>query len=221
MVPYQNCFRQLGAFRQRRLHHHRQLLHEWKHDCNRKRHSCNEKCLVTFTQTSSYRFNVTLKGAVGGNPCLIVDNATINTNTYPLPIMLQENSTAYINGMRLATNSYISLILYESSHANISNSTFVEVRAYHSSTLNFAYSRATMVDVDHESHLNMENANIYVLYGVGNAEAQVKNSTIIHTLGIEANTTQCIINKTKPGLVTKWNFLENCSSRKRKWGVRS
>jgi len=97
--------------------------------------------------------------------------------------MLQENSTAYINGMRLATNSYISLILYESSHANISNSTFGEVRAYHSSTLNFAYSRATMVDVDHESHLNMENANIYVLYGVGNAEAQVKNSTIIHTLG--------------------------------------
>jgi len=86
-----------------------------------------------------------------------------------------------------------------------------EVRAYHSSTLDFAYSRATMVDVDHESHLNMENANIYVLYGVGNAEAQVKDSTIIHTLGIEANTTQCIINKTKPGLVTKWNFLENCS----------
>ena len=38
--------------------------------------------------------------------------------------MLQENSTAYINGMRLAANPYISLILYESSHANISNSTF-------------------------------------------------------------------------------------------------
>lgn len=68
-----------------------------------------------------------------------------------------------------------------------------------------------MVDVDHESHLNMENANIYVLYGIGNAEAQVKDSTIIYSLGIDANTTQCVINETKPGLVTKWNFLENCS----------
>ena len=167
--------------------------------------------LVTFTQTSSYYFNVTLKDAVGGNPRLIIDNATINTNTYLFPIMLQENSTAHINGMRLATNSYISLILYESSHATINNSTFGEVRAYHSSTLNFAYSSATMVDVDDESHLNMENANVYVLYGVGNAEAQVKDSTIIYTLGIEANTTQCIINETKPGLIAKWNFLENCS----------
>jgi len=167
--------------------------------------------LVTFTQTSSYHFNVTLKDAVGGNPRLVIDNATINTNAYLFPIMLLENSTAHINGMRLAANSYISLVLYESSHATISNSTFGEVRAYHSSTLNFAYSRATMVSVNDESHLNMENANVHVLYGIGNAEAQVKDSTIIHSLGIEANTTQCIINETKPGLIAKWNFLENCS----------
>lgn len=170
-----------------------------------------EDARLTFVQTASFQFNITLRNAVGGNPRLIVDNATIDTNTRFFKIELYENSTAQINRKQPAPNCPIYLILYESSSADVSESTFTEISLHNHASLHLVSSYAVLIRAVDESYASAASVTIYYLHAANSAEVEASDSTIIYALEIQSSKTRCSIQGITPGLIAYWNFLENCS----------
>ena len=170
-----------------------------------------EDARLTFMQTANFQFNITLRDAAGGNPRLIVDSATIDTNTRFFKIELYENSTAQINRKQPAPNCPINLILHDSSSADVSESTFSEISLYNHASLHLVSSYVSLLRVIDESYANVDGATIYHLHAANGAKFEASDSTITYALGIQSSKTQCNIQGITPGLIAYWNFLENCS----------
>jgi hypothetical protein len=166
---------------------------------------------VNFTQTTSQQFNITLKNARGGNPRIIVDDATINAGNhwYFLNIELYENSTAQINGLRQET-SLIQLVLMGYAYANVTNSEFLKIFAYDSSSVDIAYSKISLV-VGSQSNVNVTSTEVMYFYATGNPKAKLQDSSITYLLAIYSSARQTLIDSVYPGTVVYWNYLQNCS----------
>ncbi|MEM1565534.1 MAG: hypothetical protein QW510_00380 [Candidatus Bathyarchaeia archaeon] len=170
-----------------------------------------EDARLTFMQTASFQFNITLRGAAGGNPRLVIDNATIDTCNRHFRIVLYENSTMQINCVQPVSSSPIYLLLYNSSSANVSESTLTEISLYNLASLHLFSSGLTLLRAVDESRAIIENTNIHYLHAANGAEVEVSDSTITDALSIQSSRTQCNIQGIEPELVAYWNFLENCS----------
>ncbi|MEM3578900.1 MAG: hypothetical protein QXL54_01590 [Candidatus Bathyarchaeia archaeon] len=170
-----------------------------------------ENARLTFMQTASFQFNITLRDAAGGNPRLIVDNATIDTCNRHFRIALYEDSTVQINRTQPISSSSICLLLYDSSSADVSESTLTEISLYNLASLHLFSSGLTLLRAVDESRVIVENTNIYYLHAANGAEVEVSDSTIADALSVQSSRTQCNIQGIEPELVAYWNFLENCS----------
>ncbi|MBX5321566.1 MAG: hypothetical protein QHH12_00110 [Candidatus Bathyarchaeota archaeon] len=170
-----------------------------------------ENAHLTFMQTTSFQFNITLRDAAGGNPRLIVDNALIDTYASHFRIELYENSTAQMKGTQPAPNCPIYLLLHDSSSAEVSESTFSEISLYNRALLYLVSSSVGLLRVVDESYADVDGAAIYYLYAANGAEVQASDSTITYALEVQSSKTQCYIQGITPGFVAYWNFLENCS----------
>ncbi|MEM0357380.1 MAG: hypothetical protein QXL77_03280 [Candidatus Bathyarchaeia archaeon] len=170
-----------------------------------------ENARLTFMQTAPFQFNITLRDAAGGSPRLVIDNATIDTCNRHFGIVFYENSTVQINRTQPVSSSPIYLLLYNSSSADVSESTLTEISLYNLASLHLFSSGLTLLRAVDESHVIVENTNIYYLYAANGAEVEVSDSTIADILSVQSSKTQCNIQGIEPELVAYWNFLENCS----------
>lgn len=170
-----------------------------------------EDAQLTFMQTTSFQFNITLRDAAGGNPRLVIDNATIDTYNRHFRITLYENSTVQMNRMQPVSSSPIYLLLYDSSSADVLESTLTEISLHDHASLYLFSSDLTLLRAVDEARVTVENTNIYYLHVANGAEVEVSDSTITDALSVQSSRTRCNIQGIKPELVAYWNFLENCS----------
>jgi hypothetical protein len=151
--------------------------------------------LLNFMQATNNQFNLTLRNPAHGNSRLIAYNSTIDSNAV-LYFSLQGNSTAELN--KVTISSRVECFPNDASILSISNSSYVD-------TL-FAESGSSAVIV-------VQNSTIYQWqnYAYNKApEAKVYDS-VIDNLMIGPSSINCTISGLRPGLVTYWNFIENCS----------
>lgn len=151
--------------------------------------------LLTFVQTTNNQFNLTLRNPANGNPRIVAYNSTIDSNA-DLHLTLKGNSTADLNSVTIPLR--VPCFAYDDSILLISNSSYIN-------TL-FAESGSS-------AHIVVQNSTIHEWhnYGYNTApEAQVSDSFIDNLL-IGSSSINCTISGLHPGLVTHWNFIENCS----------
>ncbi|MEM3617653.1 MAG: hypothetical protein QXK47_01090 [Candidatus Bathyarchaeia archaeon] len=164
---------------------------------------------VTFTQTTNFQFNITLKDAVDGRPRLIVDNATIDAGGF-IAIMLYENSTAQINQLKVAVATCLWLELSDISSAIVENSAFLGIMLYGSSSINLGHSTVGVAHVYSAEGINIIGSSLFELFAYLNSTVEVKDSTIT-CLTIHSSTRQTLISELEPSTFSYWNYLENCS----------
>lgn len=151
--------------------------------------------LLNFVQTTNSQFNLTLQNPANGNPHLGVYNSTIDSNA-DLRLILKGNSTADLNSVTIPWR--VACFAYDDSILLISNSSYIN-------TL-FAESGSS-------AHIVVRNSTIHEWHNYGYItvpEAQVSDSFIDNLL-IGSSSINCTISGLRPGLVTHWNFIENCS----------
>jgi len=151
--------------------------------------------LLNFVQTTNNQFNLTLRNPANGNPRLVAYNSTIDSNA-DLDFTLQGNSTADLNKVTVPWR--VECFPYDSSVLSISNSSYV-------CTIFAESSSSSVIEVYNSTVHEWHN------YGYNTApEAQVYDS-VIDNLLIGSSSINCTISGLHPGLVTYWNFIENCS----------
>jgi len=151
--------------------------------------------LLNFIQTTNNQFNLTLRNPANGNPRIVAYNSTIDSNA-DLRLILKGNSTADLNKATIPWR--VSCRAEDVSILSISNSSNIN-------TL-FAESGSS-------AHIVVQNSTIHQWqnYGYNKApEAQVYDS-VIDNLLFGSSSINCTISGLHPGLVTYWNFIENCS----------
>jgi len=150
---------------------------------------------LNFTQTTNNQFNLTLRNPVNGNPRMVADNSTIDSNA-DLDFSLKGNSTAELNNITIP--SRVACYPDDTSTLSILNSSYVH-------TL-FAESASSALIIVQNSTIHQ-----WQNYGYTTApKAQVHNS-IIDNLLIGSTSINCTISGLHPELVASWNFIENCS----------
>ena len=150
---------------------------------------------LNFVQATNNQFNLTLRNPANGNPRLLAYNSTIDSNA-GLRFTLEGNSTAGLN--KAVVPWTVQCFSDDISVLSISNSSYVD-------TL-FAQSGSSALIIVQNSTIHQ-----WQNYGYNTApEAQVHDSTI-DSLLIGSSPTNCTISGLRPGLMTSWNFIENCS----------
>ena len=143
---------------------------------------------LNFTQTEVLQYNITLRNPSNGNPRLLVYNSTI-TSDFRTDVYLQYNSTAVID------NSTISLYIVAEDH----------------SVLSITSDSYVIRQIGYDSPIVKEyNSTIQFSDNYNSAEVWVCDSEI-NTFAFEPKSVECTISKLKPGLVSYWNFITNCS----------
>jgi hypothetical protein len=151
--------------------------------------------LLNFVQTTNNQFSLTLRNSANGNPRLVAYNSTIDSNA-DLDLTLEGNSTADLNKATVPWS--VECFPDDASILSISNSSYVN-------TL-FAESGSSALIIVQNSTIHQ-----WQNYGYNKApEAQVYDS-VIDNLLIGSSSINCTISGLHPGLVTYWNFIENCS----------
>jgi len=151
--------------------------------------------LLNFVQTTNNQFNLTLRNPANGNPRLMAYNSTIDSNA-DLRLTLKGNSTADLNKAIIPWR--VPCRAEDVSILSISNSSYVD-------TLFAESGSSTLIMVQNSTIHQWQN------YGYNTApEAQVYDSTIDNLL-IGSSSVNCTISGLHSGLVTYWNFIENCS----------
>jgi hypothetical protein len=151
--------------------------------------------LLNFVQTTNNQFNLTLRNPADGYPCLVAYNSTIDSNA-DLRLIFKGNSTVDLNSVTIPWR--VACFAYDDSILLISNSSYIN-------TL-FAESGSS-------AHIVVRNSTIHEWHNYGYItapEAQVSDSFIDNLL-IGSSSINCTISGLRPGLVTRWNFIENCS----------
>jgi len=151
--------------------------------------------LLNFVQTTNNQFNLTLRNPANGNPRLMAYNSTIDSNA-DLRLTLKGNSTADLNKAIIPWR--VPCRAEDVSILSISNSSYVD-------TLFAESGSSALIMVQNSTIHQWQN------YGYNTApEAQVYDSTIDNLL-IGSSSVNCTISGLHSGLVTYWNFIENCS----------
>lgn len=151
--------------------------------------------LLNFVQTTNNQFNLTLRNPANGNPRIVAYNSTIDSNA-DLDFTLEGNSTAELNKVTIPWR--VECFPDDASILSISNSS-------HVNTLFVESGSSALIIVQNSTIHEWHN------YGYNKApEAQVYDS-VIDNLLIGSSSINCTISGLHPGLVTYWNFIENCS----------
>jgi hypothetical protein len=151
--------------------------------------------LLNFVQTTNNQFNLTLRNPANGNPRLVAYNSTIDSNA-ELRLTLKGNSTADLNKATIPLR--VPCHAEDVSILSISNSSYVHTIFAESGSSALIIVRNSTT---HEWHNYAYNKA---------SEAQVYDS-VIDDLLIGPSSINCTISGLHPGLVTYWNFIENCS----------
>jgi len=151
--------------------------------------------LLNFVQTTDNQFNLTLRNPANGNPRIVAYNSTLDSNA-DLDFTLEGNSTAELN--RVTIPWRVECFPDDASILSISNSSYVN-------TLFAESGSSALIIVQNSTVHEWQN------YAYNKApEAQVYDS-VIDDLVIGSSSINCTFSGLHPGLVTYWNFIENCS----------
>jgi hypothetical protein len=147
---------------------------------------------LNFTQTGDRQYNITLTNPSNGNPRLLAYNSTI-TSKFETVAYLMWNSTATID------NSTVSQYIITGGNAilSVSNQSHVGVL--------FAYD-SSVINVCNSTVREWHNYN----YEGGMLQVQVYDSEI-NSLLLGPRSVDCTISNLKPGHMSYWNSIGNCS----------
>jgi len=151
-----------------------------------------KNAIVNFTQVSERQFNMTFRKPVNGNPRLQAYSSTITSGLDTLTY-LEDNSTATINNSTICWY----LIAGDYSVVSISNSSYVRYQ--------YAYDYS-VINVYDSTIVEWHNYN----YGGGEVQVQVYDSEI-NSLLLGPRSVDCTISNLKPGHMSYWNSIGNCS----------
>jgi len=147
-----------------------------------------KNAFLNFTQTRNRQYNLTLNNPLNGNPRLSAYNSTITSN-FQIYTDLEDNSTGIIENSTISC--YVHMWGYSS--LSVSSSSY----AYYIKPLD---SSATSID----------DSLIGTIESYSLAEVHVNASEINH-LHIVPRSINCTISKLEPGLISYWDFINNCS----------
>jgi len=165
--------------------------------------------LVNFTEVEDFQFNMTFQNPVNGNPRLMVENATITSNSFGLIVQFDGNSSAKIN--ELSATLYSQLLLCSSSSALVEDSTGGYINLQHSSVLTMSDSSFVELSGWDYPIVTISNCTLDVLHAEGNAVFTATNCTINNSVEISPLSTNCSVTGLASGYISYWSFKQNCS----------
>ena len=143
---------------------------------------------LNFTQTRNRQYSLTFKNPLNGKPRLAVYNSTITSN-FQIYADLEDNSTGIIENSTISC--YVHMWGYSS--LSVSSSSY----AYYIKPLD-------------SSTASIDDSLIGTIESYSLAEVHVSASEIYH-LHIVPKSVNCTISKLRPGLISYWDFINNCS----------
>ncbi len=164
--------------------------------------------LLNFMQSAGSRFGLILRNPSGGNPRLLIENATMLGNDYYLTCDLMKNSSASVYRL-VAPKLY--LYAHESSTMMISDSTILDVGGMGRSVVSLSNCSLWAAEVRDDSTYKLVGCTIDILQAYSTQSIDVVGSSVKDYVALSTRAANCSADRLVPGLVTKWSFPRNCS----------
>jgi hypothetical protein len=164
--------------------------------------------LLNFTEKSDFEFEIRLENPSGGNPRLVVENATILGNDRKLKLELHSSSEGSLS-MLSAPKLY--LFSRDSSGLTISDSSIYHLGCVDRSVARMSNSSWTSGELRDYSRCELVNCTMNRLQAISSEKIEVVDSTVMDHLSIFASGANLSADRLLSGLYSKWDFRENCS----------
>lgn len=166
--------------------------------------------VVNFTQSSSFQFSMTFHNPLDGNPRLIAENATLDSNTGFFRLWLLGNSTAAMSELLATSKSQI--YFYDSSSVLVSNSNAQgSITTAGSCLLSVSHSTVNDLRTFDDSNVDALNCTFSVVRASGSSEVTAANCTVNAFVSISTLSARFSATGLKAGFVDHWSFRLNCS----------
>jgi len=169
---------------------------------------------VNFALTHHAQFNMSLRNPSFGNPRLLVENASVDSNNYYMTINLFENSSAGLNGLTLGSDltiPYPYILLYGESFATIRNSTVTYIPAMGNSELVASNSSIATIGGYDNANVVLTNCEVDSITAGDQANLTCKDCTFNVDAQILATNLNYSIDGLVPGFFKYWSFTTNCT----------
>lgn len=169
---------------------------------------------MNFALTHNGQFNMSFRNPSLGNPRLLVENASINSNNCYMTINLFENSSAELNGLNLGSDlatPYPYVLLYGESLATMQNSTVTYIPVMGNSELVASNSSIANVGGYDASSVTLTNCEVGSMTAGDAASLMVANCTFNVDARILAVDLNYSLTGLASGLFEYWSFTTNCT----------
>ncbi len=164
--------------------------------------------LLNFTQNSNFEFGIRLENPSGGDPRLLVENATILGNDRKLKLEFYASSQGSLS-MLSAPKLY--LFSRDSAALTISDSSIYHLGCVDESVIEVSNSSWSSGELRGYSSCEVVNCTMDRLQALSSEKIDVVDSTVMHTLTIYASGANFSADRLLSGIYSTWSFLENCS----------